>query len=94
MKSFTAPVDGIYEVQYPNGAIEPVILFKGHVLMNVRGRGYKSVTRISSIPTGDLEIVEPGDYTAPEPMLRVSECTCGAKHTSNPRFHLNYCALK
>lgn len=20
------------------------------------------------------------------------ECTCGAKHTSNPRFHLSYCS--
>jgi hypothetical protein len=27
------------------------------------------------------------------PKIDLDECTCGAKHTSNPNFHLNYCVL-
>jgi hypothetical protein len=25
---------------------------------------------------------------------RFPECTCGAKHTSNPKFHLSYCDVQ
>lgn len=40
-----------------------------------------------------------GDYAILAPTLELDEnktleCTCGAKHTSRPNFHLSYCEVK
>jgi hypothetical protein len=79
---------GIYEVQDDYDGIE---------VMEFRDYSEEKCTKMIDLMIGDIlgfRARRNKAFDMAQSIIKESECTCGAKHTSNSSFHLSWCDKK